>query len=108
MGLLCMACSDKEIITGQRCPYMETCRIIQDQQDSLPSLVKRFKNRYCFKNHHVCARRWIQDFLGVEKVPDLMMPQQYDWAEQLLFEAGVPYTTFEEKYRVLLSAVDHH
>ena len=96
-----MAYGDKnESLSGQGCPYTETCRMIQGQQESLPSLIDRFKKNYCFKNHHACARRWIQDFLGAEEIPDLMMPQQHDWAEQLLFESGVSYTAFEERYRM--------
>jgi hypothetical protein len=93
---------DNKIEPEQTCPYLNRCPLLASQLDTLPTLVDRFKTNYCFKNHHVCARRWIHDFLGFEKVPDLMMPQQHDWAEQLLFEAGVSYKAFEQKYRVPL------
>ena len=90
----------KEIASEQCCPYLEVCGLIQTHQDNLPGLVDRFKQDYCFHNHLACSRRWIQDFLGAEKVPELMMPQQHEWAEQLLFEANVSYTAFEQKYHM--------
>lgn len=97
-----MDCADENEIThGQDCPHLNQCPLAS-QLGSLRTLIDRFKTNYCFKNHHVCARRWIHDFLGVEKVPELMMPQQHDWAEQLLFEAGVSYKAFEQTYRVPL------
>lgn len=96
--------NENEISSGQSCPYMEGCDILKTHQDNLPGLVNRFKEHYCLKNHHVCARRWIRDFLGVESVPELMMPQQHDWAEQLLIEAGVKYSDFQERYRMTLSS----
>ncbi|MBL7214118.1 MAG: hypothetical protein ISS71_00405 [Phycisphaerae bacterium] len=89
----------KENSSGQRCPYFKTCEFIQSQEDKLPRLTNQFKENYCLKNYYACSRRWIQDFLGAEKVPELMMPQQHDWAEQLLFESGVRYTAFQQKYR---------
>ena len=92
--------NENETLSEQCCPYMQECMILTTHQENLPGLVNRFKNHYCLKNHHVCARRWIQDFLGIESVPELMMPQQHDWAEQLLMEAGVKYTEFQEKYRM--------
>ena len=92
--------NEKETSSGRYCPYMEVCNILKTHQENLPGLVNRFREHYCLKNHHVCARRWIWDFLGPENVPELMMPQQHDWAEQLLIEAGVKYSDFQEKYRV--------
>ncbi len=86
----------------QCCPHMNICRMIQVQEGTLPTLIDRFKANYCFNNHHVCARRWVYDFLGAKAVPELMMPQQRDWAEQLLFEADVSYTAFEKAYRLPL------
>ncbi len=83
---------------GQPCPYLETCSLICNHRDKLPGLIDRFMARYCYKNHQACSRRWIREFLGAEKVPDLMMPQQRDWAEQLLFEAGIRYRSFQEKF----------
>ena len=72
--------------------------LLKNHQANLPGLVNRFKEHYCGKDHYLCARRWIRDFLGAEKVPELLMPQQHDWAEQLLIEAGVKYSEFQEKY----------
>lgn len=92
---------DKGNSEADRCPYYEVCGIIQNHQDKLPGLINRFKQSYCFKNHHLCSRRWIKDFLGIEKVPELMMPQQHGWAEQLLFESGVRYADFQAKYRMM-------
>lgn len=96
----------KNDLEGALCPYLTTCRIIQPQRDKLVKLADRFKEDYCFKNHKGCARRWIKDFLGAEKVPELMMPQQHEWAEQLLFDAGVGYTAFQKKYGASLHNED--
>jgi hypothetical protein len=74
--------------------------MIQAFQDKLPGLIHRFRDNYCLKNHRACSRRWVQDFLGPDKVPELMMPQQHDWAEQLLFESGVRYAAFQAKYNI--------
>lgn len=91
-----------EIAWEQCCPHMTICRMIQAHEGTLLTLIDRFKTHYCFNNHHACARRWVHDFLGAEAVPDLLMPQQHDWAEQLLFEADVSYTAFEKAYRLSL------
>ena len=91
--------NNQSSLSGQSCPHFKTCGMIYALQDKLPELIQRFKQNYCHKNHKACSRRWVQDFLGAEKVPELMMPQQYDWAEQLLFESGIRYAAFEKMYQ---------
>ena len=93
-----MGFHDKQDAAEKHCPYLDRCDLIQNHVEHLPGLIDRFKARYCLKRPFACSRRWIWDFLGAEKVPELMMPQQRDWAEQLLFEAGIRYSTFREKY----------
>ena len=80
------------------CPHIETCNMIQGGQERFPELVDRFKRKYCSGNHSACSRRWIWDFLGPEKVPELMMPHQHDWAQQVLTDACVGHSTFREKF----------
>jgi len=88
-----------------QCPHLEECRLLRDHRENLPGLVTRFKEHYCISHHHLCARRWIRDFLGVDQIPELMMPQQHYWAEQLLMEAGINYSEFLSKYSVSSSSL---
>ena len=88
----------KENSPAEPCPYLETCDIIQDGREQFPELVNQFKQKYCSGNHTACCRWWIWDFLGAEKVPELMMPHQHDWAQQVLTDSGIGYSAFREKF----------
>ena len=98
LGALHVMQEEKEKLLTELCPYFETCDMIQGGHERFPELVGRFKQKYCSGNHTACSRRWVWDFLGVEKVPELMMPQQHDWAQQILTDSGVAYNTFREKF----------
>ena len=86
----------------QPCPYVDSCGLFMELGPNMPGLIERLKGHYCFRNHGVCSRRWVREFLGTERVPKLMMPQQRDWAQRLLLEAGVPYTEFERRCQTSL------
>ena len=92
-------CDNQETVLVSRCPYWDTCDIIQGQHHKLPTLADRFEQTYCLGNYNGCSRRWIRDFLGAEKVPELMLPHQYEWAQQILTESGIGYTAFRQKFR---------
>ena len=90
----------KEKVDSQTelCPHLKSCNMIQHDHEKFPELIERFKQNYCLQKHHRCSRRWIWDFLGFEKVPELMMPHQHDWAQQVLIDTGIGYNTFREKF----------
>lgn len=49
-------------------------------------------------SHASCCRRWIWEFLGAEKVPELMLPHQRDWAQQILMDAGIGYAVLRQRF----------
>lgn len=91
-------CEKKGAIMMNVCPCGDTCTIVQDQSHKLPELAERFKHTYCEGNYNRCSRRWVQEFLGVEKVPELMLPHQHDWAQQILTDSGIGRTEFRQKF----------
>ena len=89
---------EKENSSAELCPHLESCDMIRGGHESFPELVDRFKQKYCSANHNACSRRWVWDLLGAEKVPELMMPHQHDWAQQVLTDSGIGYSVFREKF----------
>jgi hypothetical protein len=91
-------CQKEDNFPTKLCPHLETCSIIQNYNEEFPDLTRRFKRNYCYKNHDRCSRRWIWDYLGVESVPELMMPHQYDWAFQILIDSGISYSVIHQEF----------
>ena len=71
-----------------RCPKIQGCAFFQKNANTMPSLADKLKQRYCFRDNKRCARLWINRELGREFLPDLLLPNQYDWAQQILCDAG--------------------
>ena len=87
-----------EPLPADLCPHLGACGIVQGDLEKMPGLVERFKQNYCLGNHAACCRRWVWDFLGVEKVPELMLPHQRDWAQQLLSDSGIGPLAFRRTF----------
>ena len=53
----------------------------------MPELVERIQDTYCTKPaRSECARFKIAQSVGTEKVPPLMLPEQVEWAQQIIEE----------------------
>jgi hypothetical protein len=75
------------------CPYHEKCPMFGNQIcTEFPPLSEKLKDQYCRGNFESCARKCIRDTVDKESVPKLMLPQQHDWARQILSEKGVSIT----------------
>lgn len=69
-----------------KCSYIGSCRLIQQNQTRMPSLVQRIQDYYCARESLRCARRWLYDTLGHSFVPPLLLPNQWEWARQIVTE----------------------
>ncbi|MHC5173134.1 MAG: hypothetical protein ACYSPJ_05155 [Planctomycetota bacterium] len=70
-----------------RCPFMDTCALLRENRTTMPELITRIQDTYCTKPaRSECARFQIAQSLGLEKVPPLMLPEQVQWAEQIIEE----------------------
>jgi hypothetical protein len=71
------------------CPRLEQCHFIRENQIKMPELVARTQHNYCTQSAHSrCARFYITQLLGTEAVPSLMLPSQFEWAQQVIEEFG--------------------
>ncbi|MHC4907785.1 MAG: hypothetical protein ACYTBW_06000 [Planctomycetota bacterium] len=57
-----------------QCPLMDTCAFLCENRTTMPELVERIQG---FK---------IAQSVGTEKVPPLMLPEQVEWAQQIIEE----------------------
>jgi hypothetical protein len=71
-----------------KCPKFEKCPFFQRHENIMSKLTKRLKSEYCLRDNTDCCRLWICRELGPESVPETLMPHQWDWAEQILRDAG--------------------
>ncbi len=70
-----------------RCPLYESCAFLKDETfEKMRGLVHRFQQIYCQGNYSGCARYKIASALGESFVPTLMMPNQIEWADQVLLD----------------------
>lgn len=69
-----------------QCPLLDQCELISENLDKMPELILRTKDRFCSNPELECARRRIKQTLGDKMVPPLMLPEQMDWAEQIIDE----------------------
>ncbi|MHC4232371.1 MAG: hypothetical protein ACYSQY_05335 [Planctomycetota bacterium] len=70
-----------------QCPLMDTCAFLCENRTTMPELVERIQDTYCTKPaRSECARFKIAQSVGTEKVPPLMLPEQVEWAQQIIEE----------------------
>jgi len=69
-----------------KCPYLDQCCFIQDNIERMPELIRRIQERYCAVEDVVCARRYLYDGISPNAVPPLMLPEQIQWARQIIEE----------------------
>jgi hypothetical protein len=70
------------------CPYEAQCCFILNNRDAMPELISRIRKRYCTNQISACARVRIYEALGPARVPSLLMPNQHEWARQILADAA--------------------
>lgn len=76
---------DSNDTNGHLCQYLDKCALILDNKDKMPELVARFKDEYCLNRSYCeCARFHMTHTLGLDAVPQLMLPSQTEWARQII------------------------
>ena len=82
-------CKSKVIVS--KCEYIETCSLFTvDVILKSDRAKERFREMFCLSGCCSCARRMVHNKLGPEFVPALMLPNQLDWARQILSDNNVP------------------
>lgn len=80
--------------TDCQCPFLSLCNFVRDNKTKFPDLVARIQNNYCSKPACCrCARFRIYQILGADGVPLLMLPDQTEWARQIVEECGSGFMT---------------
>lgn len=69
-----------------KCPHIGSCGLIQQNKARMPNLVQRIQDYYCAWESLRCARRWLYEILGPSFVPPLLLPNQWEWARQIVTE----------------------
>jgi hypothetical protein len=75
--------------TECQCPFLVQCNFIRENRTKMSELVARIESRYCTKSACCrCARFRVAQVLGPVAMPPLMLPEQIDWARQIIEECG--------------------
>lgn len=73
----------------EKCKYLDICKLFEDKNISrMPKLIRTFQEQYCCANHEDCARFTLYSHLDPKHIPALMIPNQNDWAQQILSEVA--------------------
>jgi len=81
-----MAPEKNEVTEDYECPFLAQCRFIQNNTQNMPELIQRTQDHFCTVSDAACARRHLYEAVGPHGVPDLMLPKQADWAQQIIEE----------------------
>lgn len=67
------------------CRLLEQCAFFNDKMNDMPSTAKIIKTRYCWEGgNSPCARYLVFEKLGMDKVPQDLLPNQIDRMEEIL------------------------
>ncbi|MCK5783541.1 MAG: hypothetical protein KAH06_03790 [Desulfobacterales bacterium] len=80
-------------ITDRQCPFLSQCALIHENRTKMPDLIARIEDDYCTKAAFRCARFQVCQTIGVNVVPPLLLPDQIDWARQIIEEYHCGITT---------------
>ena len=69
------------------CPLVNQCPFFA-MLGPTSKLIEHLKERYCLKDNSRCCRYYLFQTLGDKYVPLSMIPHQWEWANQILREAG--------------------
>ena len=71
----------------RHCDFYERCKLFHDSDScTMPKLANMFKERYCLGHSNECARCRVASAIGIQHVPEFMLPSQIDWADQIIKE----------------------
>lgn len=74
-------------VAQHQCPFNNQCVLINQNQSKMPGLIHRVQENYCtLKSCFKCARFCVYRALGIDAVPELMLPTQTEWAKQIIEE----------------------
>lgn len=76
----------KHVDAPVKCPYFEHCNFVHNNMDAMPNLIVRTLQNYCTQKECSCARKTVYDAIGIDAVPELMLPDQHSWAVQFIEE----------------------
>ena len=79
---------EKQNTSDFTCPYLEQCDLVVNNKARMPNLIQRIQSYYCNKLTSQCSRRWIYDTLGKQYLPPLLLPNQWEWAREIICEYG--------------------
>lgn len=65
-----------------RCMHTEICSFFTAEVGYSPELNHAMKERYCLDDNSDCARLLAMDVIGMENVPDEMLPGDHEMLEQ--------------------------
>jgi hypothetical protein len=66
------------------CEFHSGCAFYAGTLKAMPADAEAIKQNYCLSNPLHCSRFMAADVLGMDKVPDDLMPPQKDRAYQLI------------------------
>lgn len=67
------------------CEYFNSCALFEIDAINCNDRVRtRLQNEHCQNNWDQCARYMVWSKLGLDCVPALMLPNQKEWARQVL------------------------
>ena len=85
--------------TNYECPFLSQCDFIRENEAKMPELIHRIQSEYCTKALSRCARFRVRQALGPDALPPLLLPDQLDWARQIIEEYGRDPRTDEQTAR---------
>ena len=76
------------------CPFEHQCAFILNNREKMPERIDKTRKQYCANSFSACARVKVYETLGPSCVPSLLLPNQHEWAKQILFDAVADNTDF--------------
>lgn len=68
------------------CPFLLQCTFMETHQEKTPELAQWFYKQHCTSESTKCALRMVYETLGSDAGKVLMLPDQIDWADQIIAE----------------------
>ncbi|HIJ78551.1 MAG: hypothetical protein OEY01_05435 [Desulfobulbaceae bacterium] len=66
------------------CERMDRCRYFLEHLKELEAVQEMWKRKFCKGDKNQCARYMVLKELGVDQVPDYLVPTQVDKAKEIL------------------------
>jgi len=69
-----------------QCPLLDTCRFMNRIRRVSSAQAKAYERAFCMSVYTDCARFKVADAIGLEHVPDALLPLEKEQAEQIIAE----------------------